>query len=355
MHPTTPTASRMTWMDTFRGAAMLLVVVFHSVAMYKSLSGADRVPAVDEVVAFFDPYRMPLLLFLSGLLLRRALDKPFGTYLAGKARNILWPLLLWSFAQFTITHQLASALDPWAWVDGTYQWFLVVLVACFLVAPLTRWIPALVMAAVFALAYLTIGQQVPELARIFFYGPFFFLGAGMQRWMGPLQRLPVWVGLTGVLVAVAVGALSAAGELAVHQNIPWTLLAPMPGLLALLWLGPWLPRAPGLEAVGRHSVIYYVSHTAVLLVVADLWRAAGWAVHWSTLVILFLAAFGVPAFMAAHRSRFNGLFAFPGVRPGREAGRADAGRADTGRADTGRSEPISATRSLPPEDGRPAG
>ncbi|NUL47915.1 acyltransferase [Cellulosimicrobium funkei] len=345
MHPTAPTASRMTWMDTFRGAAMLLVVVFHSVAMYKSLSGTDHVPAVDPVVAFFDPYRMPLLLFLSGLLLQRALAKPFGAYLAGKARNILWPLLLWSLAEFTITHQLASALDPWAWVDGTYQWFLVVLVACFLVAPLTRWVPPLIMAVLFALAYLTVGQQVPEVARIFFYGPFFFLGAGLQRWTGPLQRLPVWVGLTGVVVAATVGALSATGELTVHQNIPWTLLAPVPGLLVLLWLGPRLPRTPGLEAVGRDSIIYYVSHTAVLLVVADLWRAAGWDVHWPTLIVLFLAAFGVPTFIAAHRSRFIGLFVFPGVRPSRAADRVDAGR----------SELITATRSLPPEGGRAAG
>lgn len=344
MRPITPTASRMTWMDLFRGAAMLLVVVFHSVAMYKSLSKTDHVSAVDEFVAFFDPYRMPLLLFLSGLLLARALAKPLGTYLAGKARNILWPLLLWSFAQFTITSQLASTLDPWAWVDGTYQWFLVVLVACFLAAPLTRWIPALVMAAVFVLAYLTIGQQVPEVARIFFYGPFFFLGAGMQRWMGPLQRLPVWVGVAGATVAIGVGVLSAAGMLAVHQNIPWTLVAPVPGLLVLLWLGPRLPRFPALEAVGRHSIIYYVSHTAVLLVVADLWRAAGWDVPRYTMILLFLAAFGVPAFMAAHRTRFNGLFEFPGFRP-----------SPASPTERGRSAPISATRTVPPEDGRPAG
>lgn len=115
-------------------------------------------------------------------------------------------------------------------MDGTHQWFLVVLAACVL------------------------------LARIFFYGPFFFLGAGLQRWMGPLQRLPVWAGLTGVLVAVA-----------------------------------------------------------------DLWRAADRDVPWSTLFILFLAASGVPAFMVAHRARFNGLFEYPGSRPGRAGdGRAGA-------------------------------
>lgn len=307
-------SSRMTWMDSFRGMAMLLVVVFHSVALYKGLSGHDHVPVVDEIVGFFDPYRMPLLLLLSGLLLHRALAKPLGTYLAGKARKILWPLILWSVINFVVIGNVAGMLDPGAWIDGTYQWFLVVLMACFLVAPLTLWIPAWLMALVFVAILVAVGTREPELRQIFFFGPFFFLGAALSRWLPRIQSAPVWAaGIVG-LVGIAVGFGSATDVLVVARSIPWTVILPVPGLLALIWLGSRLPRLAFFERVGRHSIVYYVVHTSVLIVLADLWRAGDWGTPWPTIIVLFIVGFGIPAFLTRHWDRFSGLFEFPATR-----------------------------------------
>lgn len=309
--PPVQASSRMYWMDSLRGLAIILVLVFHSVAMYLGLSGLDRAPGWDEFTGFFDPYRMPMLLMLSGVLLSRSLAKPLGVYLSGKTRMILWPLVLWTVIQFVVTGNTAGMLDPMVWLDGTYQWFLVVLVACYALAPLTRWVPAWAMAVAFLIALVAVGDQVSELRRILFYGPFFFLGATLSRWLPRIQSAPIWLaGLCG-LVGVTVGLGSAAELMSVARGNPWSFVLPLPGLLALLWCGARLPRIPLFESVGRQSMVYYVAHTAVLLVIADLWRAAGWGVPEYTPAVLFVLVFAVCAFLASKRVHFAGLFEFP--------------------------------------------
>src|SRR5690606_3028309 len=58
---------RITWMDVLRGLAILLVILHHTTQIV-----AYRVDEVPEffafISAFFAPYRMPMLMFLSGLL-----------------------------------------------------------------------------------------------------------------------------------------------------------------------------------------------------------------------------------------------------------------------------------------------
>jgi uncharacterized membrane protein YcfT len=309
--PSVQVSTRMHWMDSLRGMAIILVVLFHSASSYRSLSGLDHAPVWDELTGFFDPYRMPMLLVLSGLLLPRALAKPLGTYMSGKARKILWPLVVWSTFQFVAERDVSQMLDPLEWLDGTFQWFLVVLVVCYSVAPLVRSLPAWVVALAFVVLLLTVGGHVTELRRIFFYGPYFFLGVMLSRRLSRIQAAPAWLaGLLG-LVGIGVGIGSAADVLIVARYISWSIVLPLPGLLALLWLGARLPRSPLFEGIGRHSMVYYVTHTTVLVVTVDLWRAQDWATPWYTPLVLFTIIFGVSAFLAVNRVHFSGLFEFP--------------------------------------------
>lgn len=87
---------RMSWIDVLRGLAVLAVVLHH--AALQVTHGRDTnlgwISTLDDAVT---PFRMPILMFLSGLLLPLSLAKPWVVYLRGKLRKIAWPYLLWSF------------------------------------------------------------------------------------------------------------------------------------------------------------------------------------------------------------------------------------------------------------------
>ena len=74
-----PSAARMQWMDLLRGLAVLLVVVLHAAS-----HGGAEVEGWTLVNRHLTPFRMPLLMFLSGMLLHRSLAKPLPVYLWGK-------------------------------------------------------------------------------------------------------------------------------------------------------------------------------------------------------------------------------------------------------------------------------
>ena len=80
---------RLRWMDQARGVAILLVVMHHSMTWVADfgLTVPPALIAFDDIVS---PFRMPLLMFLSGILVPRALSKPTRAY-ATELRAIGWP------------------------------------------------------------------------------------------------------------------------------------------------------------------------------------------------------------------------------------------------------------------------
>src|SRR6478735_4086004 len=89
------TDDRLHWMDLLRGCAVLLVIAFHA-STYPIEFGMEVPDVLVTINVALTPFRLPTLLVLSGMLLPRALEKPLGRYYAGKARNILWPYLVWT-------------------------------------------------------------------------------------------------------------------------------------------------------------------------------------------------------------------------------------------------------------------
>lgn len=89
----TPSKARLHWMDMLRGSAIVLVMIWHSSAI-PVLYGASMPAPVRAVNMFFLPFRMPTLMFLSGLLLPASLRKPLPVYYAGKFAAIGWPYLI---------------------------------------------------------------------------------------------------------------------------------------------------------------------------------------------------------------------------------------------------------------------
>ncbi|MGR6967087.1 acyltransferase family protein [Geodermatophilus sp. URMC 61] len=97
-------------MDALRGASVLLVVLFHS-TIEVAASGSQM---VGPVAAFNDavaPFRMPTMVFLSGILLNRSLRKDIRAYANGKLRNILWPFAVWSLIYLAVSQLMDTATD----------------------------------------------------------------------------------------------------------------------------------------------------------------------------------------------------------------------------------------------------
>ena len=75
--------ARFAWMDLLRGSAIFMLILYHASAI-ASLYGRDLPRWLVIFNEFFLPFRMPTLMFLSGMLLSGSLRKPLVQYYWGK-------------------------------------------------------------------------------------------------------------------------------------------------------------------------------------------------------------------------------------------------------------------------------
>ncbi|WP_114856367.1 acyltransferase [Brachybacterium sp. YJGR34] len=295
-------ADRIDWMDELRGLAVVLVLLHHALTIPGVLGGT--VPSWQPVMEALAPYRMPVMLALSGLLLPRSLAKPLPIYGAGKVSRILWPFLLWTVITNLVLLTPGTLTDPWAWIGGSWHlWFLAVLLACYLVAPLTRWVPAWLWPLPMVLLAPIPGTNAYE--QILWYGAFFLAGAALARRLELWQqvRAPVPIALT--VVAAAAGVCAAAGR-EIGAGMLLGFAVSVAGILAAVWIAPRVPRSRTLRAVGRQSLVVYLVHFpaigAAYLLIGD--------ISWWVLAPV-LVAVGGGASWAATRISGSLLFRLP--------------------------------------------
>lgn len=269
----------MDWMDTLRGAAVLAVVVLHVQLTTSAVTGDPLLPLarLDEQLA---GVRMPLLMLLSGVLLPRSLAKGLRRHLGGKVRAILWPYAVWTVLD--LGHLFADAVIagrpvPWRLVgeaiyDPTgYLWFLAWLFVFHLAAGLLTE-RARTIAAVGGLVLAHVVHPAsPELARLVWLLPWFLAGDALAR---------------TVPTALPPGVSAAANRLGI---------------------------AP-LAAVGRSSIVYYVSHLPVVVyAVPLLWSGLGVHAPWLVCVLALGASLAISATLArVQRAPYwRWLFAWP--------------------------------------------
>jgi len=277
---------RITWMDVLRGLSILLVILHHTTQIV-----AYRVDEVPEffafISAFFAPYRMPMLMFLSGLLVAGSLKRPAGEYIWGKVRRILWPIVVWTLvyaaAEFLADPAQAKYM-PWElgfW--NTYLWFMQFIFAYYIIALLIRWIPIWVLMVVPFAAAFFIPADLDLLQRFFYLMPFFFLGAFIEKYWDTYAKL-ISARLATILlvIPIAVAVYSGLDDIWARAAgdesggglwyTPWAALPAMIGILVLVRLAATIPGVRWLAPVrfvGRYSLIYYVSHYPVF-------AALGW-------------------------------------------------------------------------------
>lgn len=271
-------ASRMHWMDFLRGLAVVLVVVLHA-----AQHGGATVEWWDDANRYLAPFRMPLLMFLSGVLLTHSLAKPLPLYLWGKVAAIGWPLGLWlALYGFLVRGGvgLPDNLRDYL-ATGDYLWFLMALLACYFFAALFR--PLLTrhpkacewaFLAVFGLmitASVLSGSIPGLLGNTLWYGSFFFLGAWAQPRITRWIAAPWWS--SALLLTVIVG-VSLFGINGANESLRTPALAGLAvlGVAVALWFAPRIPRWPAVRVIswaGRNSIVVYVAHFPVIMLLRD--------------------------------------------------------------------------------------
>ncbi|ROS52184.1 acyltransferase [Frigoribacterium sp. PhB118] len=329
--PSTPVVARpgrLHWVDVTRGLAVLLVVFYHVVIALK----VDSVAAPGWAVVLNDalaPFRIPTLMFCSGLLLARSLRKPPGTYLVGKLRHIAWPWAVWTTVIVVFLWAGSSVAGDGNYGPGrlvelvlsptTYTWYLAYLLAFYVVSLV---IPRAARSAAVPLL-LVVSVVVHDgdgWTRVTFLLAFFFLGDAAAR------HQDVFESLARRRIVIALGAVAALGTAIASTQLPglrYDLVAavgvvglvvvavPLGGRLAPTLLGR------GLSAMGRDSIVYYTTHWIVVTLGVHALGLIG--LHQGTLMIVALLTAGLtaPWVMArlSRRSRLvAGLYAWPARR-----------------------------------------
>ncbi|GAB3312370.1 acyltransferase family protein [Epidermidibacterium keratini] len=259
-------SARYEWMDLTRGLAVLLVIVFHASAIPWML-GVEYPPALHWLGAAATPYRMPTLLMLSGVLLVKSLQKGWWRYYSGKLTYVFWPFAVWMVIYWLVNRGGLPIDDLAYWLDGGYLWFLLVIGCAYLIGPIVRLVAPWGVAVAMVFGAMLITEPFAE--RFLYYGAFFFLGAQLGRdmqWMSLLTRRGRWLAV-GIAIgwAVAVASLRIAMT---HELIYFALsvIGVFAVLLGVQRIGD-NPIARFLRWMGRNSIVFYVAHFPVILVV----------------------------------------------------------------------------------------
>lgn len=259
--------ARQQWMDFARGICIILVIFVHSYAAL-AFSGIDYPSSFKTFNDLFDPYRMPLLMFLSGLLLHRAFRKSAVDNIRGKFDLIFWPFLIWSMAvyaaeeRFTLIFILKTPITAPSvfW----YLWFLFVyyILAIFI----ERFkLPVLVICVV----SLVMSIFLPGIGRIdrFFYLFAFFMLGHLVAIRDLQSRASLPLAAIGFLAA-CVGSYISATESSIKYNA-FYVWAPL-GLIALVVYASQFYRTLAvtrpIEWIGRNSIVFYAIHFPFLVV-----------------------------------------------------------------------------------------
>lgn len=308
---------RYRWMDLSRGLAIVLVVIVHAGAMYREQGFAlpGWIQSLDWAMS---PYRMPLLVFLSGFLLDTSLRKGVVPFIYGKVRNILWPYLLWTAIFCLAIFDPGRMLDPSVWRGGTYLWYMLFIGVFFAIGLITARVPHLVIAAVaVGIAFLMPdGSKYGE--RLFVLMAYFFMGAATgqhaDRFVAALRH--PWA-LAFVPFAAALSLTSALGS-RVHYAPQYAIVI-IPAVFGVLALMARLERgriADMFSFIGRKSVVYYVMHVPIYAVILHFTVGAGLTSAYLNIALCLLAGFLIPTIFAHWMDRSRAvklLYAAPDV------------------------------------------
>lgn len=336
---------RKHWIDTTRGLCGIAVVLHHAIALCAVAGYTDvTISVLDDTVS---PFRMPLLMSLSGAVLAPSLGRPLVAFSVRRLRTIVWPYVLWSVVVLLVTGSLVpAAVVRIATVAPTYLWFLQFLAIYAMIGWIARraGVHPLVLAGV-ALGASAVLPEAHRADRFAYLLAFFLLGVALRTTvlaqLGPRTRV---LCCTAGILATSVGVVAAAFGAEVRYDAAWspTAIGLVVALFALFSGERLLDRpftgsrvaSRALRALGRNAVVLYVTHLAVITLTLDVLAAldGGQRLAAPVVILLVVMTAGATAggFIVARRIRaVDALFVMPALRgsvtsPDRSAGRRRA-------------------------------
>ncbi|WP_159616232.1 acyltransferase family protein [Arthrobacter zhaoguopingii] len=295
----TLTDTRIRWLDSCRGVAILLVIVLHAGEALRITVGPT--PGVDQFNLFLEPFRMPVLMFLSGIMLPQSMARTGRKYFIGKVSKVAWPYVLWSLIILAASGDLGpAAVTQVFYSSPTYLWYLwFILVFYALAYPLRRVPPLLIAGTSLGISFMLSDGSRPE--TMAFLLAFFFYGAWSARHPREIAGIigKPWVLAGGGACAVTVGVLNVAGWEVLYQGeFAWGVAG---ALVIVCWFFPRFPAGrvtAVLEFVGRYSIVFYVAHLGPIMITLALADAIGSTGAWYVLPLLLLVGIGVPLGLA---------------------------------------------------------
>jgi fucose 4-O-acetylase-like acetyltransferase len=252
-------------MDFVRGTCIILVILLHAMAAVNQQWGVEAPAQIDNFNLAFAPFRMPTLMFLSGMLLVKSLNKDVPAYIYGKLSLIFWPFIFWSLVvlaaeqRFTIEYLLKLPISA-----PTVLWYLWFICAYYMLALALHRLK--ISFALVAISALVASIFLPDFLRIsrFAYLFFFFL---MGAWVHAVPDTVLrnrWVTGLGAMAAIAGAALSIAGvRLNYAAEYSW---APIGMIAVVLGFARYYSSnflSPVVEFIGRNSIVFYCVHFPV--------------------------------------------------------------------------------------------
>lgn len=273
--------SRLDWVDTGRGIAIILVVLYHS-TNWLAGTGLDLATWAN-ISVILSSLRMPLFFVLSGLFAAKWLSSDWRSLFRVKILLFAWVFAIWStigmVVQLTGLHVAGQQVNVKAGVRDLLLsplvprfelWFIWALVVCFIVAKATRKVPWIIQLAVTGIGsavaltiWLNVTTGLTGSAKFYF---FFLVGLYLRSaiiWYAAASR---WL---HAAVLVAWGVLSIALFNLGLRDVPGVyFLNCVIGIFAGVALSRFLTKAEFLQRFGRKTLPIYLAHTPIVILIS---------------------------------------------------------------------------------------
>lgn len=272
---------RHKWMDSLRGLAILLVTNYH-ITIYVLSARPDTTSSImifiNHLSLSISPLRMPILVFLSGLLVCESITKGSQKYFFGKLKNILYPFVIWTVIMYILVflmyYVVGETSDIVLWKALTYDpiyhlWFLLYLFIYYIIIYFINNKNIILTVSLTIASYFLLketGHFDKFISLFFFFLLGSYIGIRINYFSQKIRSLSLWCFSPIAILAAAIYQYYDSTNNS-HYNMTYVLmgLILIPALVKLMMVLEPTRLSRLLEYFGKGSLVVYLLHYPVQL------------------------------------------------------------------------------------------